>query len=581
MRNRKSKEEKAERKEEYKRLRKRYPRHLAIRLTVVTIITLVIVLGCFSILNLVMVLAGSLVRNGQQAGSIAKVLESVLDMTSLNEAESEDEIVRILREKESTIDEIAEAFAKEVQFVSVLYGGESYGYIYLFDDAIPEIRRNDVISSSDREVSSETVQKLLDLIKERENDDGLLPSMTDVPQELCEELNLPRNVSEERAFETRDVFARIVTINDDELLIFFLSVDLLEAIAGNSWYYGVFALLILAATLLLIVVLILYMRKRVVRPLNKIERSALLFVSDTESSPDPSDWNYSRPEIRTKDEIQALSDTIVYMADHMKTSVTDLLAVTMEKERISTELSLATRIQNSMLPSIFPPYPDRKEFVIYASMDPAKEVGGDFYDFFLIDETHLGLVIADVSGKGVPAALFMMTSMLRIQNLAKEGYGPAGLLERVNNQIAGQNTADMFVTVWFGILDTRTGVVSAANAGHEYPAVRQQGGDFVLFKDPHGFVIGEMEDMRYREYEIVLVPGDTLFVYTDGVPEAQNPAEEFFGTDRMLKALNREADAGPEKLIANMKETLEQYGDGAPKFDDATMLCLRYNGSTE
>jgi len=245
-----------------------------------------------------------------------------------------------------------------------------------------------------------------------------------------------------------------------------------------------------------------------------------------------------------------------------------------------SELKMANQIQASMLPSIFPPFPDRPDFDVYASMDPAKEVGGDFYDFFLIDETHLGLVMADVSGKGVPAALFMMISKILVQNYAMTGFSPAQVLQAVNKQICANNHEEMFVTVWFGVLDTETGKITAANAGHEYPVLRHANGQFELIKDKHGLVIGAMDGVRYKEYELTLSKGSKLFLYTDGVPEATNAKNELFGTDRMLAALNQDPSAAPEQVLRNVRKAVDGFVLDAAQFDDLTMLCLEFKGNT-
>ena len=250
-----------------------------------------------------------------------------------------------------------------------------------------------------------------------------------------------------------------------------------------------------------------------------------------------------------------------------------------ELDRLDKELKLAADIQINMLPMNFPAFPGRTEFDLYASMDPAREVGGDFYDFFLVDQDHLALVIADVSGKGIPAALFMMVSKTMIRNQIMEGAGPAAALEWVNDQLCDHNAAQMFVTVWLGILEISTGILTAVNAGHEYPALRQGGGDFSLYKDPHGFVVGGMSDMKYKEYKLQLSAGDRLFVFTDGIPEAADAALEMFGTDRMLEALNREPDASPQVLLQNVTGAVEGFVRKAEQFDDMTMLCLAYKGS--
>lgn len=249
-----------------------------------------------------------------------------------------------------------------------------------------------------------------------------------------------------------------------------------------------------------------------------------------------------------------------------------------EKERIGAELNVATQIQASMLPCIFPAFPEYKEFDIYASMNPAKEVGGDFYDFFLVDADHLALVIADVSGKGVPAALFMMITKTLIKNAAQSGLSAGAALETVNNQLLENNEAGMFVTVWLGIYEISTGRLTAANAGHEYPALKRADGKFTLFKDKHGFVMAGMEDVKYREYELALHPGDILFVYTDGVAEATDADNRLYGTDRMLDALNRKENAGSKELLLEVKADIDRFVGEAEQFDDITMLALNIKG---
>ena len=251
----------------------------------------------------------------------------------------------------------------------------------------------------------------------------------------------------------------------------------------------------------------------------------------------------------------------------------------MESSRIETELNMASSIQSDMLPNIYPAFPERPEFDIYASMDPAKEVGGDFYDFFLVDDDHLCIVIADVSGKGVPAALFMMASKIILANNAMLGKTPAQILTDANTAICSNNREDMFVTVWLGILELSTGKLTAANAGHEYPVMREADGLFEIVKDKHGFVIGGMEGMRYKQYELMMKPGSKLFLYTDGVPEATDAKKQLFGTDRMLDALNEDETADPENVLRQVRRAVDKFVDKAEQFDDLTMLCLEYNGN--
>jgi sigma-B regulation protein RsbU (phosphoserine phosphatase) len=211
-------------------------------------------------------------------------------------------------------------------------------------------------------------------------------------------------------------------------------------------------------------------------------------------------------------------------------------------------------------------------------MHPAKEVGGDFYDYFMVSKDYLALVIADVSGKGVPAALFMMISQILVQNAAMAGLSPGAVLETVNQQLYQQNPEEMFVTVWFGILDLKTGDLTAANAGHEYPMLKAPGGVFETVRDKHGFVLGGMPSLRYKEYQMKLEPGSTLFLYTDGVPESTDNEGHQFGLAQTLEALNRTPDASPVQLLRNVEEAVRTFTGDAPPFDDMTMLCIHYNG---
>ena len=249
-----------------------------------------------------------------------------------------------------------------------------------------------------------------------------------------------------------------------------------------------------------------------------------------------------------------------------------------EQERIVKELSTARQIQSSVLPHIFPPFPERKEIDLYASMDPARDVGGDFYDFFFVDEDHLCLVIADVSGKGIPAALFMMFAKRIIEDFARIEHSAGEILKKTNDLLCDNNQAEMFVTVWLGILEISTGRMLAANAGHEYPAIRTDDGLFELYKDKHGFVIGGIEDVRYKEYVLQLNPGDKIFVYTDGVPEATAGSGEMFGAERMIATLNSCADRSPFDILRKVRSDVDAFVGDAEQFDDMTMMCLEYKG---
>ena len=246
--------------------------------------------------------------------------------------------------------------------------------------------------------------------------------------------------------------------------------------------------------------------------------------------------------------------------------------------RLETELKMSSDIQASQLPRLFPPFPNRKETDIYAIMKPAKEIGGDFYDFFMIDDNHIGFVIADVSGKGVPAALFMMVSRVLIKSHLQNGESPKEVLKYVNEQLCENNEAQLFVTVWLAVLDVSTGKGLAANAGHEHPALCRKDGEYKLVIYRHSPAVAAMNGIPFKEHAFELHPGDNLFVYTDGVPEAADSDNQFFGTEKMLNALNRDPHAVPEEALSNVLADIHSFVGGAEQFDDITMLCIKYNG---
>ncbi len=333
---------------------------------------------------------------------------------------------------------------------------------------------------------------------------------------------------------------------------------------------------ILVLLLLAVVVIIgqgIYLYRMLLKPVKQITEETARFARENVKT-----GKKLTKMIKNRDEVGQLAGSIDEMEEQIHHYVENLTTITAEKERISTELSLATHIQADMLPHDFPPFPDRTEFELFASMDPAKEVGGDFYDFFLVDDDHLCMVMADVSGKGVPAALFMMAAKIILFNNALLGKSPAAILADTNAAICSNNREEMFVTVWLGILEISTGKLTAANAGHEYPVICKPDGSFELFKDKHGFVIGGMDGVRYKEYELQLEPGSKLFVYTDGVPEATNAENQLFGTQRMIDTLNQDRNAVPEQVLKNVREAVDGFVKDAEQFDDLTMLCMEYRG---
>ncbi len=361
-----------------------------------------------------------------------------------------------------------------------------------------------------------------------------------------------------------------------ELLGFILAdVSLTDVIGKMGEFVLQYVIALSVATVLVGYFLTRRMNKTLVKPINAIAEAAQNYVKDKRMGVQDTD-HFAALNIRTGDEVENLSLVMADMEQDLSEYVENLTKVTAEKERVSTELSMATQIQESMLPNIYPAFPERPEFDIYATMDPAREVGGDFYDFFLIDKDHLCMVMADVSGKGIPAALFMMASKIILANNAKMGKSPAVILSDTNTSICSNNRMEMFVTVWLGILEISTGKLTAANAGHEYPVLKTADGGFELLKDKHGFVIGGMDGIRYKEYEVQLKAGAKLFLYTDGVPEATNAEGVMFGTERMLAALNEDPEAAPEQILKNVRRAVDGFVKDAEQFDDLTMLCLEY-----
>ena len=357
-------------------------------------------------------------------------------------------------------------------------------------------------------------------------------------------------------------------------VVAFIGVEKPMRILDNARMKYVSHVIGFSAAILLVVILLytLYLRRTVIKPITEVTAEAERFADKHDAS----------RELRasgSRFEIGVLANSVHKMEEDLIQYIENLTRVTAEKERIGAELNVATQIQADMLPRIFPPFPERTEFDIYATMTPAKEVGGDFYDFFLIDDDHLGLVMADVSGKGVPAALFMVIAKTLIKNRAQMGGTPAEVLQYVNEQLCEGNDAELFVTVWFAILEISTGKGVAANAGHEHPAIRREGGEYELVIYRHSPAVATMSGIKFREHEFELHPGDRLFVYTDGVAEATDAGNQLFGTDRMLEALNEEPEAKTNELLQNVQKHIDAFVGDAPQFDDITMMGLYYYGT--
>ena len=281
-------------------------------------------------------------------------------------------------------------------------------------------------------------------------------------------------------------------------------------------------------------------------------------------------------ETASKDELGLLAQTFNKMTMDLKESIEAYTREHAEKERISAELNIASKIQSSMIPCIFPPYPDRTEFDIFASTTPAKEVGGDFYDFYFIDEHNLAIVIADVSGKGIPAALFMVITKILIKNCSS-CKTPKCIFETVNDKLCENNDTDMFVTAFMGFYNTITGRFTCINAGHNAPFIKRRGGSYEYLKTKSNLFLAWKSGVEYKEESIILEPGDAIYFYTDGVTEAMNMNQDLFSEERLLEALNANKDCEPRELLAAIKREIITFANGAEQADDITMLALKTN----
>lgn len=327
-----------------------------------------------------------------------------------------------------------------------------------------------------------------------------------------------------------------------------------------------------AIVVVLIAIFMVYMYRNMISPIHLISQEAEKFVENNAEISDKLET------IKTKDEIQKLSESVLKMEIGIKEYIANITKITAEKERIGAELNVAKQIQADLLPSIFPAFPGRDEFDIFASMNPAKEVGGDFYDFFMVDDDHLVFLIADVSGKGVPAALFMVIAKTLIKNQVLKGEEPATVFEAVNNQLCENNKEGMFVTAWMGVLEVSTGNLTYVNAGHNPPAIKGEDGRFRYLKCNPGFVLAGLEGIPYTQESIQLQKGDSIYLYTDGVTDTINIQEEMYGEDKLEVVLNTYKEESPEEILHAVKKELENFAGEAEQFDDVTMLCMKYKG---
>lgn len=360
-------------------------------------------------------------------------------------------------------------------------------------------------------------------------------------------------------------------------LIGYVCVDIsMEQVVRDRQAFLLNCILVMAViTVIFAFVYMFVFNKIFVGPIKQMTTATAAFVSDR-GDDDRVLSPISLLKVKTNDELQTLCESLKKMELDLNLHIDNLKNITAEKERIGAELNVATHIQESMLPSIFPAFPDRQEFDIYATMNPAKEVGGDFYDFFMVDERHLAVVMADVSGKGVPAALFMVIGKTLIKDHTQPGRDLGDVFSEINNLLCESNSEGLFITAFEGVLNLVTGEFKFVNAGHELPFICPAGGGFESYKINPGFVLAGMEGIKYTAGSMMLSPGDKVFQYTDGVTEATNGDGKLYGMDRLSLILNTVKDKAPGEILPAVKNDIDLFVGTAPQFDDITMLCLEF-----
>ncbi|QGY41945.1 SpoIIE family protein phosphatase [Pseudodesulfovibrio cashew] len=321
------------------------------------------------------------------------------------------------------------------------------------------------------------------------------------------------------------------------------------------------------AVLALVVIVV---ARRITWPLTELSGSALEIASGN--------LDLKLPDIGSNDEVGELAESFWIMKTSLKRHIANLTATTAAKERIESELRIARDIQMGILPKLFPAFPDRDEFEVFASIEPAKEVGGDLYDFFFVDETHFCFLVGDVSGKGVPAAFFMAVTKTLLKVVSERGLDPGEVLTKVNSDLAADNESCMFVTLFLAVIDIETGETRYANAGHNPPIFLKKG-EKPEWVPPLGEpVAGIMEGFEYSTKTMVMDPGDILFIYTDGVTEAMNPAKQIYSDDRLMDLLTSMRDPAATAMIRDIDTSIKDFTQGAEQSDDITMLAMRFQG---
>ena len=558
--------------------------------TVVMILILTAVIGVTSVIFAFFLNRFAVEKENElNTWALARTLSAQLDETKVN-AKTE-EILDIY--DALPVSEKDEQLSKEARRMFQTTIDEDF---YEIQDQMDDLRKQSTLYSTFIAALDPDTNRMIYLIDSDETESFCFPGTWDIysadnidrlingirPNKLERTFGVKENVqaivSDLKQYGVRCTGAQTLYTKGKYTVVLCVDNSIEEVVNMSRMFLVLFILLLLIVAAITSALIVRRLRARVIKPINQMAEAARAYTEDRNSKT----RHFEHLQIDAGDEIAHLSNTMKEMESEIAEYIENIRRITAEEERINTELDLAGRIQSGAVHEKFPVYPDRKEFDVYATMIPAKQVGGDFYDIFLIDDDHLAVLIADVAGKGVPAALLMMAVKIKINDYAiMEKDSPAGILEYINEQICSSNFAEMFVTVWLGILEISTGKLTAANAGHEYPIIRRAGGRFELMKDTHSFILGGMEDMKYMEYELELQPGDMIFQYTDGVTEATDREMKLFGTDLLIETLNS-ADINSAKDTADIVyDRIEEFVKESPQFDDITMLCMKYNGKDD
>ncbi len=337
-------------------------------------------------------------------------------------------------------------------------------------------------------------------------------------------------------------------------------------------------LLLISGIFVVSLVLTYFLVGRITKPLNILSSYAKEIPFLDFTAQDPSESPIKDLPAKYGDETGRLAESIIFMKAELSKNIRQLMETTAAKEAIEAELNIARKIQMGILPKIFPPFPEHTQFDLYATLKPAREVGGDLYDFFFIDEDHLCFTVGDVSDKGVPAALFMVITKTLLKTIAMENKNPAESMTKLNDVLCSENPNNMFITLFVGIMNIRTGEIRYANGGHNPPVVISSEATFFK-KDISGPVVGVMERMVYKELSLKLNPEDTILVYTDGVTEAKDPEDNLFTDQRLLTEVRKlDRNASMENRIHTILEKIESHAAEAPQSDDIAMMMIRYHG---